>query len=122
VNPARVALPPMTGAGPVVVLTGDWLRVALQAVLVAARQRRLNGVPPSSDYGQLAEALKSALAANGRESVAAQPAQAEWISTRQAAKALGCSQRQAQRIAAQVGHRVGGRWLVPADALQREEH
>jgi hypothetical protein len=105
-------------AGPVVVLTGDWVRAVLQAVQLAARRRGLDGLPPSADYGQLAEALNCALAADGREPVADQPEPAQWVSTRQAAHKLGCSERQARRVAARVGHRVGGRWVIPADALE----
>jgi hypothetical protein len=109
--------PGLVVAGPVVVITGDWLRAALQAVQLAARRRGLDGLPPSADYGQLAEALRSALAADGREPVAEQP---DWVSTRQAARKLGCSERNARRIAARVGHRVGRQWLIPADALPKE--
>jgi hypothetical protein len=106
-------------AGAAVVLTGDWLQTALTAVLVAARQRGLNGVPASADYGQLAQALSSALSVDGREPVAAQPE--SWVSTREASRLLGCSERNARRIASRVGHRVGGRWVIPVDALPSEE-
>jgi hypothetical protein len=105
-------------AGPVVVLSGPSLAAALQAVRIAARQRGLNGVRPSADWGQLVEAFTTALSADGREPVAAQQ---EWVSTRQAATILGCSERQARRIAAQVGHRVGRQWLIPKDALPEED-
>ena len=115
------ALPPITGAG-LVVLTGPWLRAALTAVQLAERRRGLDGLPPMADYGRLRSALSSALAATGHENAAAEPESVEWVSTREAARTLGCSERQARRIAARVGRRVGGRWLIPADALQREEN
>ena len=106
---------PFVSAG-VVVLTDRWLAAALQAVRIAARQRALNGVSAAADYGALAEAFTSALAASGRETSASEP---EWLSTRQAAVILGCSERSARRIATQVGRRVGRQWLIPANALPK---
>jgi hypothetical protein len=110
------ALPPVTGNA-FVVLHGDWLALARRAVLLAEHDLRRNGLPASA-YGQLIEALTAALAADGRKTVASQPEPTQWLTTTQVARELHCSQRQARRIAARCGHRVGGRWVIPADALQ----
>jgi hypothetical protein len=51
-----------------------------------------------------------------------EPAAAQhWLSTRQTAQQLGCSDRTARRIAQKVGHRIGREWLIPAAALPEEE-
>jgi hypothetical protein len=75
-------------------------------------------VPPAADA--LVEHLEQALmSASGQESVASQ---ADWLSTRQAARLLGCSERTARRMAARIGRRAGRDWIIPADALpQRQE-
>ena len=52
--------PDLVVAGSCVVLTGDWLAVAAQAVAIAQRARRQNGLPVSRIYEQLGEALMSA--------------------------------------------------------------
>jgi hypothetical protein len=111
---------PLVAAG-VVVLTDHWLDTALRAVLLAERRRSLDGLPPRADYGQLIEALSSALAATGHQPVTDRPEREQWVSTKQAARQLGCSERQARRVAARLGERVGGRWLIPAAALENEE-
>ncbi len=122
----------LTRVGSVVVLSGDMLKHALQAVLVAAKRRKDNAAEASPAYAALAEALHAAMAANGhpakalnsalsadgREPVAQQP---NWVSTREAARRLGCSERNARRIAERVGWKVGRDWQVPADALPEEE-
>lgn len=45
----------------------------------------------------------------------------KWITTTQLAERRGCSTRQARRIAQQIGHRIGNRWLIPADAVEQQE-
>jgi Helix-turn-helix domain len=62
--------------------------------------------------------LEQALAARGHDRVATQ---ADWLSTAQAAKLLGVSDRTARRIAKRIGRRVGRDWIIDADALPREE-
>jgi hypothetical protein len=73
-------------------------------------------IPPAAD--RLAEHLERALSAGGQEPVAAQP---DWLSTRQAAGRLRCSDRTARRIAERLGRKVGREWLIPADALPEED-
>jgi hypothetical protein len=92
--------------------------VALAAVSYYRRAHILGKrpIPPAAD--SLADHLEQALSVSGQEPVAAQP---DWLSTRQAARLLGCSDRTARRIAVRVGRRVGRDWLIPADALPREE-
>jgi hypothetical protein len=87
----------------------SWYR---RAFVLAKRQ-----VPPAAD--RLVDHLQQAMAANGQEPAAVQP---HWVSTRQAARQLGCSDRNARRIAEQIGgRRVGRAWIIPADALPSEE-
>lgn len=95
------------------------LRMALAAVSYYRRAHILakRPVPPAADM--LAQRLEQAMAASGQEPVAPQQ---EWLSTRQAARLLGCSDRTARRIAARIGRRAGRDWVIPVDALpQREE-
>lgn len=75
-------------------------------------------VPAAAD--RLADHLQAALtvSANGQGSVVAQP---DWVSTGEAARQLGCSERTARRLAARVGRRVGRERMIPVDALPGEE-
>src|SRR6185312_8705665 len=56
-------------AGAAVVLTGEWLEAALQAVLIAARARARNGLPNSASHLALAQALNAAMSARGHADV-----------------------------------------------------
>ncbi|MGO9098864.1 MAG: helix-turn-helix domain-containing protein [Mycobacterium sp.] len=95
------------------------LKMAIVAVAYYRRAHILSKrpVPPSAD--RLADHLQQTLlSANGQEMPAAQT---HWLSTRQAARLLGCSDRTARRIAARVGRRIGRDWLIPADAIREED-
>lgn len=105
-----------------VILTGDQLRTALTAVLIAARARTINGLPPSRAYNDLGQAL--AAATHGQLAVP-KPVEAETPKMRptvpieEAAPLLGLSRRQTRRLAPKLGGRlIAGRWLLDEQAVQ----
>lgn len=109
-------------AGGVVVIHGTTARTLCQALLIAERARRINGLPPSTDYAELIDALH-AVSDNGQTDVRAvpdlPPSNHDSITVRAAAHQLGICERQARRIAAQLGGRkVGGRWLLDEQAVR----
>lgn len=131
---------PFVSSG-VVVLDGEWLNVARRAVLVADAARRRNGLPTSTAYLALAEAitaamsapasktetLSSALAARGQKDIdksallQAIPEMEPTVTIKDAARQLGCSRRQARRLAEKLGGRkVCGNWLLDQAAI--DEH
>ena len=120
----------MTGplvTGPAVILTGDTLGVARQALLVAQIVRRRNGSPESPAYTALLSAIATALSAAGRTDTPQQPVlpcsatelDPDTISTEEAARMLGCSPRQARRLAPKLGgRRIGGHWRIDSHTLR----
>jgi hypothetical protein len=47
----------------------------------------------------------------------------EYVDTTEAAKALRCSDRRVRNIASRIGGiKLGGRWLIPKDALPELQH
>ena len=109
-------------AGGVVVLSGDWLQVTLTAVQMAERGRRLKGLPDSPAHRRLAGALRTAMAAcpqtDGPKPAAAQTKNNRWLTAKEAAEMLGCSQRHARRLAPKLdGDRSSGPWFIPQAAL-----
>ena len=64
-------------------------------------------IPPAAD--RLAAHLASAMAVDGHDS---KTSASRWLTTRQIAKRLGCSQRHARRIAERHGTRIGRQWLT----------
>ena len=114
-------------AGGAVVLTGDWLHTTRQAVLIAARTRRVNGLPASAAHNALTEALADAMAANGHagvpELVDVQrfPAELPTVTVDDAAQQIGLSRRQTRRLAPRLGGKIiAGRWLL--DQVAINEH
>jgi len=112
-------------AGAVVILTGESLRAALQAVLIAARVRTRNGLPNSAAHLALAKALGAAMSANGHSDVR-EPEELQHypqqepptVTVAEAARQLGLSERQTRRRAPQLGgKRIGGVWLLDQDAI-----
>ena len=112
-------------AGAAVVLTGEWLEAALQAVLIAARARARNGLPNSASHLALAQALNAAMSARGHADVRVTE---DWedhleqepptVTVAEAARQLGLSERQTRRRAPQLGgKRIGGVWLLDQDAI-----
>jgi hypothetical protein len=120
-----MTVPPGTGltvVGGVVVLTGPIIRTTLDAVLIAARSRRLSGMPTSTTYRALAEALLAASAA-GQSDVPTttvtpcSPVEPD-VTIREAATMLGISYRQTRRLAPRLGGRItGGRWMLDRAAI-----
>ncbi len=98
-----------------VVLTGDAVRLVVDALGVFAAQRRLNGLPGESE----ARRLSAFLSGVGRPDSPEEPSvESEPMTTQQLAEALGCSARNAQRLARRLdGRQIGGRWLVPRRAV-----
>lgn len=115
-------VPGLTAVGPVVILTGPAARAAAQALLIAVRSRRVNGLPPSAHYDAITAALVSASGhGDGHPGAEADPVGMEQIPTmpvEDAARALGLSKRQTRRLAPTLGGRlIGGRWLLDAQAV-----
>ncbi len=110
-----------------VVLTGEWLRVAAQAVKIAERHRQRNGVAASRSYAMLRDALSQAMAASGHadtEQVAVLGTFSHdhpTVPIERVAEQLGISVRTARRKADKLGGRkIGGRWFC--DELAVREH
>ena len=95
------------------------LRMARFAVnyFVAVHREMKLVVPPAAI--RLAEHLDDALASRGQDSIASRP---HWLTTKQVAERLGCSHRNARRIAQTIGHRVGRDWVVNPDALPERDN
>lgn len=103
----------------VVLLTGrsiDAVRFTVR-VTIAARQRNGQRIPP-----EITE-LARELAVFGQQDTAGEitnnsEMQADWISTQEAARMLGCSHRQARRLAPELdGTLHAGRWLIDRAAV-----
>ena len=114
-------------AGTAVILTGESVEAALQAVLIAVRARTRNGLSNSATHLALAKALTTAMAANGHSDVG-EPAELHHypqavptVTVAEAAKQLGLCERQVCRLASKLGGRkIGGRWLLEQEAI--DEH
>lgn len=115
--------PPIQRWPGVVVLSGAALRAAADAVLIAARSRRLSGLP----HDRLHDELVAALVAASRTGQSDVPELAvlqlltPTVSVQEAAKQMNLSRRQVRRLAPQLGGRiVGGRWFLDQAAI--DEH
>ena len=107
--------------GPVVVVSGEWLRLTLTAVMVAERALRLRGSADTDAHRVLAAALKSALSACPATDIPA-PAGAQtdsqrWLSTEEVAEMLDCTPRSARRLAPLLDGQKSGRWFIPERAV-----
>jgi hypothetical protein len=114
-------------AGGAVVLTGEWLRAARQAVLIADRARQHNGLPSSTTYIGLAKAFTSALSAvghsdvRGLEEIQNYPQPSPTVTVADAAQQLQCTQRHIRRNAIKLGgKKIGRQWLLDQTAI--DEH
>ena len=115
-------------AGAAVVLTGEWLKTALQAVLIAARARTRNGLPNSAAHLALAQALTTAMSARGHsdmrepEELQDYPQQERpTVPIADAARQCRVSTRHARRLAPKLGgKKIGGQWFLDQDAI--DEH
>jgi hypothetical protein len=119
-------------AGGVVILSGEWLEAAREAMMIAARTRHHNGLPASATQTALACALNTAanastltpVSANGRSDVREIelcqriPHEQPTVTISDAAQQLGLSDRQVRRLAAELGGRkIAGSWLLDQDAI-----
>lgn len=98
-----------------VLLTGSALDAARYCVEVAQRARARNGLPRSVALARLADALSPAGHADTPHEA---PGEHDDMTTDEAARLLGCTARQARRLAPVLGGRlVGGRWLLDRQAV-----
>lgn len=117
----------LTRVGPVVVLSGSALRLVLECAAIAIRHRRMSGLPFSTTpYEALACEVREAMAADSRSDVRSStvrdpvPVDEPTVPIAEAAAELGISDRQARRLAPQLGGRmIAGRWLVDELALRQ---
>jgi hypothetical protein len=116
--------PGLVVAGTAVVLTSDWLHTTLQAVLIASRSRRHNGLPNNAAHAELAGALADAMAAHGQSDVPQPeglqhfPQEQPTVTVDEAAEQLGLSRRQTRRLAPRLGGKlIAGRWLLDQVAI-----
>ncbi|MDV2477840.1 helix-turn-helix domain-containing protein [Rhodococcus zopfii] len=102
-------------------LTGDSITAVRYAVRVAIAARKRNGLPVPAPLTELA----AVTAEPGRTDTEPEPAQHhphDMIDTREAAAILGCSNRQARRLAPGLdGQLIGGRWLIPRHAVTEHQ-
>ena len=103
-------------AGGVVVVHGTAARTLCQAVLIAERARRSNGLPASADYAELIAELH-AVSDTGQTDVRDAPdlplSSHDSITVADAARRLKLSERHVRRMACTFGGRkLGGRWIL----------
>ncbi|WMM73012.1 helix-turn-helix domain-containing protein [Rhodococcus pyridinivorans] len=100
-----------------ILLTGDSITALRYALRVAIAARHRNGYPVPAELAGLA----AAVAEPGRtdtEPKRAQHTSEELIDIQEAANMLGCSHRQARRLAPHLDGRLhAGRWLIPRAAV-----
>ena len=115
--------PPIQLLGHAILLQGPAVDAVAYAIKVAQRSRRRNGLPDSGALAALSRAFESPSAAGQSDSTACSNVDTgsvdEWITTDAAAPLLGCSSRQARRLAPSLGGRlVGGRWLLDPQTVR----
>lgn len=103
-----------------VLLTGEAVAAAAEAIRAAQRYRALCGMPPSAAWARLAVVLD--VADLGHPDSAPGPVRHdEGMDAATAAGLLGCSERTARRLAPSLGGRKqGGVWVL--DSLAVREH
>ncbi len=112
-------------AGGVVVLSGPALKTDLECVLIAIKHRKLSGLP-TDHYEAVACELVAAMAADGHSDVRlpavmeSVPMEPPTVPLVELADRLDLSDRQARRLAPQLGGRkIAGRWFVDETALRQ---
>ena len=110
--------PPVQRLAPdVVLLTGPAVAAVRYAIRVTVAARLRNGYPPHRGLTDVAAALAEPGTADP-EPVAPQHDSHELIDVQEAARMLGCSHRQARRLAPSLGGRLqAGRWLLERTAV-----
>lgn len=115
--------PPIQRLGPAILLQGPAVDAVAYAIKVAQRSRRRNGLPDSGALAALGRAFENLSAAGQSDSATDAEDDTEdvneWITAAEAAPLLGCSPRQARRLAPSLGGRLaGGRWLLDPHAVR----
>ena len=102
-----------------VVLAGEHLAAAREAVRIARAARARNGLPEARALAELA----GLLAPGPQRDAPEQPQEhAEPMTTRQAADVLGVSPRQVRRLASRLGgYTLAGRLVLDPEAV-RQHH
>lgn len=100
-------------------LTGEHIDIVRYAVRVAVAARHRNGLPVPNALTELAGAVADPGQTDTPVERTQHPeTQPDWVDTREAAQMLGCSYRQARRLAPRLdGQLTAGRWLIPRHAI-----
>lgn len=103
----------------VVLLSGDSIEAARFAVRVTIAARQRNGQRVPAEIAELARELSVyGQRDTTAENVGNSGTQADWISTQEVARMLGISERQARRLAPELGGTLhAGRWLIDRTAV-----
>lgn len=102
----------------VLLLTGESIALVRYAVRVAVAARHRNGYPIDPRLAELAAAVAEPGTSDIPEPEPAQHDPQQWIDIQETAQMLGCSHRQARRLAPQLDGRIhAGRWLIPRAAV-----
>ncbi len=84
----------------------------------------LRGHAPDLRAFRIADRLETVLTADTSDNGSRPevPCQTQYVDTAQASELLGTSERWARDLAPRIGGRkIGGRWLIPRDALPEDE-
>ena len=103
-------------------LTGTDLTAAYYVTAEVVRHRQRTGQPIpqwlSRHFDRLGAEVRASRLGHESDRAAGQSQQDKMITTREVAAILGCSKRQAQRLAAELdGFFVGGRWLFKRNSV-----
>lgn len=113
--------PPVQRLAPdVLLLTGTAVEALRFAVVVAITARHRNGLRVPPHLAELAAELADSGQSDGKAlgDSNTETRHTRWITTEEAAQMIGCSNRQARRLAPQLdGKLAGGRWLLDRDAV-----
>lgn len=100
-----------------VVLAGEHLAAAREAVRIARAARARNGLPEARPLAELAQLLAPGPQRDAQEQA---HGHAEPMTTKQAAELLGVSPRQVRRLASRLGAQtIAGRLVLDAAAVRQ---
>ncbi|AXY51706.1 hypothetical protein KI427_10280 [Rhodococcus ruber] len=111
--------PPVLQLAPdVYLLRGDAVETLRFAVRAAVAGRRRNGLRVPPDLAALAAAVSGAGRSDTIPEDVPNDEERQWITIKEAAQMLECSDRQTRRLAPGLGGRLtGGRWLLDRHAV-----
>lgn len=102
----------------VYLLQGDAVAALRFAVRAAVAGRHRNGLRVPPDLAALAAAVSGAGRSDAIPDAVPNDEERQWITTKEAAQMLECSDRQTRRLAPGLGGRLtGGRWLIDRHAV-----